>query len=279
MKTILPIAMGVFIAATGYADTNAIFDADSPAGTNFAVAAFRWWSPEETKVLQGVVVMVPGSNDDGRGQVEDTFWREFAGRHALALVGCWFKDHPHENMNIENYAQADHGSGQALLDAIERLAKEAGHPEASAAPLLLWGLSAGGEFNYELACWKPERVQAFVVNKGGYYFTHLAPAATRNVPGIFFIGGKDENFRIQSIQGIYAVNNKAGAVWHLVISPDEGHELGKTRELAVEFFTDVLTGKAESRQSPACNSTAVQDSRQPAECGSASPGFPRRWTD
>ena len=134
-----------------------------------------------------------------------------------------------------------------ILDAIERLAKEAAHPEAAAAPLLLWGHSAGGEFNYEFACWKPERVQAFVVNKGGYYFTHLAPAATRKVPGIFFIGGRDEDFRIQSIQGIFAVNHKAGAVWNLAVRPDEGHELGKTRELAAEFFVDVLTRKAESQ--------------------------------
>ena len=37
--------------------------------------------------------------------------------------------------------------------------------------------------------------------------------------------------------------------------PDEGHELGKTRELAVEFFVDILTRKAESQPSPACDFT------------------------
>ena len=143
-------------------------------------------------------------------------------------------------MNIENYARAHDGSGGALLAAVDRLAKAAGHSEAAAAPLLLWGHSAGGEFNYEFACWKPKRVAAFVVNKGGYYFTHLAPAATRAVPGIFFVGGKDEAFRIQSIQGIFAVNRQAGCAWKLTVEPHAGHELGKTRELAAEFFAEVI---------------------------------------
>ena len=131
--------------------------------------------------------------------------------------------------------------GQALVDALIAFAARSRHHELAGAPLFLWGMSAGGEFNYEFACWDPARVAACVVNKGGYYFTHLAPAATRAVPGIFFVGGKDEAFRIQSIQGIFAVNRQAGAAWKLIVEPDEGHELGKTRELAAEFFAEIIT--------------------------------------
>jgi hypothetical protein len=82
---------------------------------------------------------------------------------------------------------------------------------------------------------------AFVVNKGGYYFTHLAPAATRAVPGIFFVGGKDEAFRVQSIQGIFAVNRQAGCAWKLNVETETGHEQGQSRERAVEFFTEVIS--------------------------------------
>ena len=233
-------ALSCVLATTSFANSNATSDVELPPGPNFAVAAFRWWHPPEANALLGVVVLVPGSTSDGRAEVAEPFWQDFARQHCLALVGCWFKDHPHENMNIEDYARARDGSGRALLDAVERLAKAAAHPEAAAAPLLLWGHSAGGEFNYEFACWEPARVTAFVVNKGGYYFTHLAPAATRAVPGIFFVGGKDEPFRIQSIQGIFAVNRQAGAAWKLIVEPDAGHEVGKTRELAAEFFAAIL---------------------------------------
>jgi dienelactone hydrolase len=181
--------------------------------------------------------------------VDDAFWRAFAQRHGFALVGCFFRDHPHESMNIEEYARAGDGSGPALLEALRRFAGCSGHREVATAPLLLWGISAGGEFNYEFACWKPERVLAFVVNKGGYYFTHLAPAAARNVPGIFFIGADDAEFRRASIGGIFAVNHEAGARWELVIEPHVGHALGNSRELAVGFFEECLSGR-ESRDYP-----------------------------
>ncbi|HUJ44243.1 MAG TPA: hypothetical protein VLW52_11605 [Opitutaceae bacterium] len=245
----LPLACGLaalscLIATAGFAGTDATIDVEFPPGPNFAVAAFRWWHPPDAAALRGAAVLVPGSNSDGRAQVGDPFWQDFARQHRLALVGCWFTDHPHENMNIEDYPRAPDGSGAALLEAVDRLAKAAAHSEAATAPLLLWGVSAGGEFNYEFACWQPARVAAFVVNKGGYYFTHLAPAATRAVPGIFFVGGKDEPFRIQSIQGIFAVNRQAGAAWKLVIEPDAGHEVGNTREMAAAFFAEVLSRPA-----------------------------------
>ncbi len=143
-------------------------------------------------------------------------------------------------MGLEDYIRAGEGSGQALLEAVETLAVAAGHPEVAEAQLLLWGMSAGGQFNYEFACWKPERVRAFVVNKGGIYYTHLAPSAARAVPGIFFIGGLDEAFRIQSIRGIFAVNEIAGCAWKLVINADEHHELGLTRHQATDFFSRIL---------------------------------------
>jgi len=216
-------------------------EADMPPGKNFAQARFRFWYPKEAKELRAAIVLMPGSNDDGRSLAQDPFWQELATKHRLGLVGVCFKDRPHDNMNIEAYARAGEGSGAALLAAMTHFAKAAGHSELTRALLLLWGHSAGGEFNYEFACWKPERVMAFVVNKGGYYFTHLAPEATRRVPGIFFIGGRDEEFRIFSLRGVFAVNQRAGAVWKLVVAPEEGHEIGATRGKAAAFFEGVLS--------------------------------------
>jgi len=68
-----------------------------------------------------------------------------------------------EGKSIEEYAYVKNGSGQALIDILESFVKTSNHPELEFAPLALWGMSAGGEFNYEFACWKPERIIAFVV--------------------------------------------------------------------------------------------------------------------
>ena len=67
------------------------------------------------------------------------------------------------------YYEADKGSGAALLESIKAFGVESKHPELEHAPLLLWGHSARGQFNYDFTCWKPDRVIAFVANKGAYY--------------------------------------------------------------------------------------------------------------
>jgi len=101
-------------------------------------------------------------------------------------------------------------------------------------------MSAGGEFNYEFVAWKPERVIAFVVNKGGIYYTALASHAARNVPGILFVGGKDLEFRTNTIVGLFAVNRRGGALWALAEEPAAAHIVGRSRDVAMMFFEDVL---------------------------------------
>jgi dienelactone hydrolase len=126
------------------------------------------------------------------------------------------------------------------LDTLAAFAARAEHPELATAPLLLWGMSAGGQFNYEFVAWKPERVLAFVVNKGGIYYTALTPRASRNVPGILFTGGKDLESRRNTITGLFAVNRRAGALWAIAEEPGAAHIVGRSRDLAVIFFEDVM---------------------------------------
>jgi dienelactone hydrolase len=216
------------------------FDATVPPGRNFDKAEFRLWLPKEAPLIRAVVVLTPGSNGDGRSQVDDAAWQEFASRHSLALLGVRLTDKPHDQSFIEEYVNVSQGSGQALLDALNALAQRSRHAEIAEAPLLLWGMSAGGQFNYEFVAWKPERVIAFVVNKGGIYYSALLPQAARKVPGILFTGGKDLEFRTNTIKGLFAVNRRAGALWALAEEPGAAHIVGRSRDVALIFFEDVL---------------------------------------
>ncbi len=211
-----------------------------PPGNNYDKAAFRLWIPNNAGPLQAVVLLMPGSNGDARPQVEDPVWRDFATRHGLALVGGQITDKPHEQNFLEQYANVSQGSGQAVLDALTMFAAHSQHPELATAPLLLWGMSAGGQFNYEFVAWKPERVAAFVVNKGGIYYTALMSQAARNVPGILFIAGKDLESRISTITGLFALNRRAGALWALAEEPSAAHIVGRSRDVALVFFEDAL---------------------------------------
>lgn len=218
----------------------ATLDYAAPPGVNYDKGEFRLWVPPAAAVLQGVVVLVPGSNGDGRAQVEDSTWQKFATRLNLALVGVRFTDKPHEQSFIEHYVNVSQGSGQALLDALVTFAGQARHPELAGAPLLLWGMSAGGQFNYEFVAWRPERVVAFVVNKGGIYYTALTSRAARSVPGILFTGGKDLESRTSTIAGLFALNRRGGALWALAEEPSAGHIVGRSRDVALVFYEDML---------------------------------------
>jgi poly(3-hydroxybutyrate) depolymerase len=221
-------------------------DDSIPPGANFDKAQFRLWLPPESPAVRAVLVLVPGSNGDGRGWAEDTVWQRFAAKNRLAIVACRFTDKPHDQNFIEDYVDVRRGSGQALLDVLGRLAQRSAHAELATAPLLMWGMSAGGQFDYEMTAWKPERVAAFVVNKGGIYYTALTSRAARQVPGMLFIGGKDLEQRVETITGLFAVNRRGGALWALAEEPGVGHVIGRSRDVSMVFFEDVLAARLAS---------------------------------
>ena len=231
------LSPGLMVAQGATGDS---IEVSQPAGANYDKANFRFWAPKGNDAFQAVVVLVPGSNGDGRAMVQDSAWQSFATRHHLALVGCQFTDKPHDQGFIEEYVDVSRGTGQALVDALARLGTETHHAELARVPLFLWGMSAGGEFDYEFVAWKPERVAAFVVNKGGIYYSALVSRAAREVPGLLFVGEKDLAFRTNTITGLFAVNRRAGALWALTTEPGLAHVVGRSRDLGIMFFEDVL---------------------------------------
>lgn len=237
---LIGILVALALHAVGSEGAALTIDEVEAPGANYDKAEFRLWLADAHERVDAVLVLMPGSNEDGRSMVEEPVWQDLAARRHLALLGCRLTDYPHARPFIEHYVDAAQGSGQALLDALVSLASRTEHPELAEAPLLLWGFSAGGELNYELVAWKPERVVAFVVNKGGIYYSALVSEAARKVPGILFVGGKDLEYRTSTIMGLFAVNRRAGALWALAEEPDVAHVPGRSQDIARIFFEDVL---------------------------------------
>ena len=269
-------------AASG--QSSSTLDDTIPPGANFDKAEFRFWTPPGAGTLRGTMVLVPGSNGDGRAMAEDSVWQAFAARQRLALLACRFTDKRHDQGFIEDYVNVSKGSGQALLDALTHLAARSKHPELTSEALLFWGMSAGGEFNYEFASWKPERVLAFVVNKGGIYYTALTPRATRAIPALLFIGGKDLESRVNTITGLFDLNRRGGALWALAPEPNAAHVVGRSRDMSIMFFDDAIAlrlgGGEEGLRALDEASGYVGDAHtssiRPANAG-ALPTYPTSW--
>jgi len=233
VATPAPAAVAAPSTVTG---TPSTYESEISPKANFTKADFRL-RLLGTQPVKGILVLVPGLDGDGRGAVESARWQALAREFDLALVGCF--------MQGGGYHQAENGTGEALLDALKDFAKQSKHPELNAVPLVMWGHSAGGQFNYNFVSWKPQRVAAFIVNKGGYY-SGQPNGQSRKVPGLFFLGTKDSELRINSITGIYEKGRKLGALWALAPEANAGHEEGRTQEVANTFFTAILPHRLSS---------------------------------
>jgi poly(3-hydroxybutyrate) depolymerase len=279
---LLTAGLALAASAQSAGAQSAILDDSVPPGANFDKAQFRLWMPRDVPRVRAVLVLVPGSNGDGRAMAEDSVWQAFAAKNRLAIVACCFTDKRHDQGFIEEYVDVARGSGQALFDALAKFAGRSKHAELASAPLLLWGMSAGGQFDYELTAWHPERVAAFVVNKGGIYYTALTSRAARAVPGMLFIGGKDLEQRVATITGLFAVNRRGGALWALALEPGVAHVVGKSRDVSMPFFEDVLAARLDDSGAlePMVESTGLMGDLKTKDFGpipDKAPNYPTSW--
>ena len=210
------------------------FDWTSPPLGSDHAAEFRLWVPDNIAVLRAVIVLTPGTNGDGRPWTADADWRQLAREQGAALLGCSMR-----GQQGGWYYDSERWSSGVMLRALDEMGRQAAHPELANAPLALWGHSAGGQFNFNFACWKPERVLAFVVNKGAYY-SGRPDAAARRVPGLWIAGQNDLDVRLENITSLFAENRRQGARWSLAIEPNAEHEMGHTKELGMVFLASAL---------------------------------------
>ena len=229
MKTPTLVALLAIIAIPSPASSQVHdWEAKTKGDQHFSM---RIWMPEGQ--IRAVVTLAPGLNGDGRGMADDPVWQEFATRNGCALAAL--------SMRGSGYYRASEWSAKTLLDGLSALGKESGRSELSTAPLLMWGLSAGGQFNYNFAMDKPQRVMGFIINKGAYY-EERASASGRKVPALCIAGEKDTELRVTNITNLFTDNRRLGARWALLIEPGEGHGAGRSREIAMIFFEDLLAG-------------------------------------
>jgi dienelactone hydrolase len=211
------------------------FDYNAPPADGYSIADFHFWSPLYAQPLRGLIILTPGNDGDGRGLTNDPAWQALAHKYGLGLVGSFLQG--------DGYQRPERGTGDAFREALRRFAEQAGHAEISEVPLLLYGMSAGGQWDYNYMLWRPDDVMAFVVNKGGIYNEDEADSRARNAPGLFILGQADESFRIAAITGLWTAGRKAGALWALAPQPGSGHEFSKTAPLACVFFEAVLKAR------------------------------------
>ncbi|MCE9588052.1 MAG: hypothetical protein K8R57_07035 [Verrucomicrobia bacterium] len=240
MKKSSIVGIAVFCILLTHTDARAaVFEWEAPHIGDHQMS-LRCYIPDGQLHTRALFVLVPGLNGDGRGLALDKEWQSLAQRTGCALIALL-------NRGNQNgiYYEVNHWSGELFLKGLAELSRTSGHPELNSAPLGFWGHSAGGQWNYNFACWKPERTFAFIANKGGYYNGSATPAV-RSIPALWMAGEKDTDLRIGNITSLYAENRRRGALWGLLIEPGVDHAVGRSKEIGIVFLEDALTVAVDS---------------------------------
>ena len=126
---------------------------------------------------------------------ERSSWDDFLAENKLVPVGIrieWTMPDPRK----EPWFLADKGSGDAVLQAIATLAKQAGRPELATAPIVIYGRETmGSSFAYNLTQYKPEQILCTVAMKGGAFYNVEPTENSVKVPMLLVRGEYDDSHR------------------------------------------------------------------------------------
>jgi hypothetical protein len=225
------------------------WDAGAIQGAALDQAKFRWWAPPGEKNLRGVLVLVNGRNMEGRTLINDPDWQKLATELKLGIMGCFF------------FGGKDHGTYQSdptgdldrtINRAVEEFASRNGFTDLKSPPLIFWGHSAGANVNAAYGARYPERVLA-AINLKGPNGPGGGPRSKNDVPYLVITGAKDKPDWVKGASENFNAGHKAHAFWTQALSPNEGHEAGKSRPLMLAYLRAIIPlrlGNSSSSSSP-----------------------------
>lgn len=213
-------------------------------GANFDIGEFRLWVPNVATVsnLKAVLVLLDHANSNALGMVNDTTWRNYAIANNIALLSVHLENKS-PTPTTYPYSDARNGSGNALIMALEAIAKKNNIATVAALPFLIRGYSAGGMFGYYFSIFKPLRVAAFSDIRG-WYITETADD-NKTVPALFLMAEQDIVTYVppDNIQQLVIKKRNVGGVWGFALEPEADHysSLLKSDSLTRQFFSAALT--------------------------------------
>lgn len=205
---------------------------------NYQEAQFRLWQPTNAKSLSGILVVILGDNMCGLHLANDPGWQALAVELRCGLLALNFT----ATRDRKSWSDVDGGTGKALEDGITKLAEGCGRPELVSSKLFLVGVSAGGQFAYHFALWKPDRVAAFVTMKGGYHRLPL-PEDSLTVPGLIIMGSDDEDFRKANLSKIHQMGIERKAPWTLIAEEGSAHKCENASKMVIPYLEAINLGK------------------------------------
>ena len=224
-----------------------------PYGFSYSAYAHdtRLWIPDDVTVIRGVIILGNGANGDQRGRTEETDWQALARAHGFALMGT------RGYVCYKSIALVDE-EVRILLNDFVLYATASGHPEVAHLPFVLAGWSGGGQMANGINTRIPERVIAFIANKGSNY---LAPssAASLKTPSILVAGQLDGQANRDGITNLFRSNRPSGALWADAFEQNTGHAEGNVDGVFFTFFDHAIRARYPAGVTPLSGPVTLLD--------------------
>lgn len=162
--------------------------------------------------------------------------------HGMAWMG-------NNRFPLQQRTSANRGMYLEILEVVEQIAEESGHPELVQAPLLLVGISEGGCHANAFNKLFSSRLMGFVTMKGGCH-DQVVDESGRSTPAYLFIGELDTESRADNLTNLFEPNRAEGAPWALAIEPGTGHEPVADNTLLINWMDAVISRRLPETVTP-----------------------------
>ena len=232
---------------------------------NFKSSSFRAKIPKNDKPVKGILVLSPGIQEDGTADgtqlVEEQEWIDFATKHNFAMVGIKFRVVDSvDDWNDHTYI-AQSGSGYAFNEALKVFFNETKVMNFYKLPLIMWGYSWGGAFNYHFSLKWSQQVVCLASVKSGYaYDAYYGTQIASKSPCILFYGENEDETHKLSISGVFKNQRNNSALWCIAGEVGAGHELGNTSKIAKPFMASVIEKRIPENLGDYSDLVAIEES-------------------
>lgn len=136
-----------------------------------------------------------------------------------------------------------------ILEVVEQIADESGHPELAQVPLLLIGYSEGGCHANAFNKLFSSRVVGVLTMKGGCH-DQVVDEPALSTPAYLFIGEFDTESRANNLTNLFEFNRAQGAPWALAIEPGTEHGFVADNRLLINWMDAVLSHRLPETVTP-----------------------------
>ena len=199
----------------------------------------KLWVPSGVNVIKGLIIGVDSNTD----------WQAFARAHDFALLGaynywCQFTDIAAIEIPV-------------LLKDLAWYATKSGHPEMTNLPFVVTGWSRGGQMAYGINRYMPERVIAYIGNKGTQLGSDpLSPNALKT-PNIMVGGQLDGNGFENFFVPLFQKNRGAGGLVANACEQNAGHIHGNVNGMWFAFFDRAIRARYPTNTTPLSNTVTL----------------------